>query len=324
MPISNNASYIPTMNEFIPHWTQVDAALPTPLIVAKPDQAAMTVTDFTALREAIQQQALDVVGFLNDQEIARGDINLRKTTMLALLNEFNGLLDGYWVGTAFLNARPLVPGFSMGEENFLKPMRDMATLWTKLNAGTAPTGVTLPLTLANGMVQAPFALMIKGLQNAYAAEAKAAQDVVLERGLRELNKASAYEVMKSYRTVVPSRCRLFPALVSTLPALTPAGGHTPDAVEASAVFEAPDKSHVTHEASTDADLARYELRGNPGETYDENDAVTILTHTPSDPREFVTNFSLSAPGAKVALKVFVVLTTGNEAGSETMVVQRPV
>ena len=40
--------------------------------------------------------------------------------------------------------------------------------------------------------------------------------------------------------------------------------------------------------------------------------------------EFVTPFALTQPGAKAAFKIFVVLTSGNEAGSAEMVVQRPV
>ena len=50
----------------------------------------------------------------------------------------------------------------------------------------------------------------------------------------------------------------------------------------------------------------------------------IATHLPADPREFVTAFGLLLPGSRVSLKVFVILTTGNEAGSATVVVQRPV
>ena len=39
--------------------------------------------------------------------------------------------------------------------------------------------------------------------------------------------------------------------------------------------------------------------------------------------EFITPFGLTQPGAKAAFKVFVVLTTGNEAGSVERVVERP-
>lgn len=78
-----------------------------------------------------------------------------------------------------------------------------------------------------------------------------------------------------------------------------------------------------HEASNDLQLKRYELRGNVGDHYSDEDAIVIATNLPGDPREFVTTFGLTQPGAEIALKVFVVLTTGNEAGSAAMLVDRP-
>ena len=38
---------------------------------------------------------------------------------------------------------------------------------------------------------------------------------------------------------------------------------------------------------------------------------------------FDVRFGLTQAGARVALKVFVILETGNEAGSEVMVLERP-
>ena len=49
----------------------------------------------------------------------------------------------------------------------------------------------------------------------------------------------------------------------------------------------------------------------------------IATHTPGEPREFITSFGLSEPGVHMVFKLFVILTTGNEAGSAAMFVQRP-
>ncbi len=129
--------------------------------------------------------------------------------------------------------------------------------------------------------------------------------------------------MKAYRLALPARAVQFPELVETMPALTPAGGHTPDAVRASAVFELPGQARVTYEASADAALDQYALRGNPGSRYDDADAVRIATHTPEEAREFLSGFSLTQPGAQVAFNVYVVLKTGNEAGSKTVVVERP-
>ena len=60
-----------------------------------------------------------------------------------------------------------------------------------------------------------------------------------------------------------------------------------------------------------------------GDHYDDEDAVVIATHEPGEALEFVTNFGLTHPGMRIALKVFVILTTGNECGSAAMQVQRP-
>ena len=60
-----------------------------------------------------------------------------------------------------------------------------------------------------------------------------------------------------------------------------------------------------------------------GESYSAEDAVVIATHGPGEPREFTVPFGLNQPGAEIALKVYVVLTTGNEAGSAALLVQRP-
>jgi hypothetical protein len=51
--------------------------------------------------------------------------------------------------------------------------------------------------------------------------------------------------------------------------------------------------------------------------------VVIASNAPNDAREVTTVFGLDQPGAEIALKVFVVLDTGNEAGSAPMLVQRP-
>ena len=60
-----------------------------------------------------------------------------------------------------------------------------------------------------------------------------------------------------------------------------------------------------------------------GPEWNEEDAVVIASHAPNEPREFLTSFGLSEPGVHMVFKVFVILTTGNEAGSAAVSVQRP-
>ena len=324
MAITGNASYIPTMNEFLSHWGLANAALaPAALLAAMPNNTSMSRAQFETLRNLLLNQQTMVQSTLNDQQIARGDIELKKAQLLKWLNSFNEFIEAYYQQTKFYQARPNAPGVGEGQENFTRPLVDAMTLWTKINAAPAPAGVTLPLTLADGTSQGAFASAIAQLQFAYPLEADAAQNVALARIDRNAFQDTAYAAMKSYRLAVPPRLAQHPNLVAILPALTPAPGHTPAPVNVSGIFQAPDQSKVTHAASADPDLKEYQLRGTIGEKYDEDDAVVIATHAPAAPHEFVTPFGLMQPGAKVALKVFVILNTGNESGSATVLIQRP-
>lgn len=324
MAITGNASYIPTMNTFAGHWALCNAALaPAALLVGMPDKTSMSAAQFGTLRDALQTQQTTVQAKLNDQQIARADIDAKKTQLLASLNQFNGLLEAYYQQTNFYHARPKAPGLGDGQEAFTRPMVDAMTLWQKVNAAPAPAGITLPLTLADGTDQGTFASAISALQFSYVTLSTAEQNVALARMDRDNLQKTAYEAMKSYRLAVPVKLLLHPSLIATLPVLTPAPGHTPAPVNVSGVFQPPDAAKIVHGASPDPALQDYQLRGTIGDRYVDDDAVVIATHGPTDPLEFVTTFGLNQPGAKIAVKVFVVLTTGNECGSATVVIERP-
>ncbi len=324
MAITGNATYIPTMNEFLPHWAECDVVLaPQSLLVRLENNTAVTQAQFEGQRNALQAQQNLVQGCLIAQQIARGDILLQKMALLTQFHLFNAVLDGYYQNTDFYAARPLAPGVAFGQEVFTRPMVDAMLLWARLNEGAAPAGVVLPIVLGDGTEQGPFASAVAALQFAYATERDKAQELTLARAKRNRMEVTAYETMKFYREAVPGRLAAFPDLVETLPRLTPLPGHTPEAVNASAIFQAPNASRVAYAASSDAMLDRYELRGTVGDHYDAEDAVVIATNAPGDEREFVTQFGLNQPGAEIALKVFVILTTGNEAGSAAMLVERP-
>jgi hypothetical protein len=325
MAITGNSSYIPTMNEFLAHWAQCNTALtPAALLVRLMGKnITKTRANFVTLRDLLQSQQNAVQSCLADQQIVRGNLYLQKAALLAQFNEFTAVLDGYYQGTDFYNARPYAPSITDGQEVFTRAMVDMMLLWAKLNAGTAPAGITLPLVLDGGLAQGAFASAVSALQFTYASERDKAQETILARARRNQTQDEAYEIMNSYREAVPYKLAAFPELVETMPRLTPLPGHTPKAVNASAIFQEPNAAKVVYDASNDLMLERYELRGTVGEHYDEEDAVVIATHTPNETREFITTFGLNQPGAEIALKVFVVLTTGNESGSAAMQVQRP-
>lgn len=276
-------------------------------------------------RDALHAQQGVVQACLTDQQVARGAIELQKANLLAWFNQFLARLDAYYQNTDFYAARPYAPSIGDGQENFTRPMVAVIKLWEKLNAGPAPAGATLPLTLVpSNKSVGEFASAVSALQFAYAAEQDKEQLVSIARAKRNRMQDTAYELLLAYRENLPgSAVAQFPELVETLPRLSPTAGHTPQAVNASAIFEAPDRTRVVYDASNDGMLHSYELRGNVGEEYSDEDAVVIATNLPEAPREFVTTFGLNQPGARVAMKLYVVLNTGNEAGSAAMLVQRP-
>jgi hypothetical protein len=335
MAISSNASYIPTANEFLAHWASVDAFLGAGSPMVLPVNPGIIPAGFNrsglvVLRDTLQANLDTVQEELNDVEIARGGIRLLKVALMRRLSLFIEVVVGYYAVTEFIDAKPRMPNEGDGEESFLRPMKDAKSLWVKLNAEPAPAGLTLPITVNVGTNEVPelvnvaqFTAMVTELQVAYEGVAQAEQDLRLARAVRDKTMRSIYAVLLSYRTAVLPRIAGNEPLIETLPRLTPEPGHTPDAVNASAVFEAPDAARVVHSESEDADFKEYQLRGAVGDDADTEDAVVLATHAARVPEEFVSTFGLTQPGAAVTLWVYVVTEDGNERGSAKMVVRRP-
>ena len=321
MPIHDNASYGPTINEFLPHWADVNVALPPlkPLIL----KTGLTRAGLVTLRGELTTQLDLVQAELNDEEMAAEALKQKRVVLLARLNEFNGVINAYYEGTTLQAARPLAPGIGEGEEKFTEPLRDMKSLWGKLNGLPAPTGVTLPLELDGEYDLADFTVELGELRDAFEAVAVAEQDLKLERLVRDAKFKVIYESLRLYRLAVPARLPNNEVLLASLPRLTPEPGSTPDAVDASGVFQAPASFKVVYGASEAGDLKEYQLRGNAGGTFKSEDAVVIATNAKDAPREFVSSFGLTQPGAKVSVAVYVITLTGNQKGSAPMTITRP-
>lgn len=77
-------------------------------------------------------------------------------------------------------------------------------------------------------------------------------------------------------------------------------------------------------ASDEATLEPYEARLSPGPVYEEDASSVIATVLPGEPLTLSTDAGLTMPGTTVSVKIFVKLTTGNERGSNTVTITRPV
>ena len=101
------------------------------------------------------------------------------------------------------------------------------------------------------------------------------------------------------------------------------GGGGPDPVTASGDWDqASDDALITWDESADPNLDHYEIRMSPGPTYNSSSATTIGS-VQSGTSEFHTTDGLANSGDVASFKVFVALTNGNEAGSNTVTITRP-
>ena len=334
MAVSSNATYLPTLDEFLAHWPLVNTALgvPTPLVL----KGGITLAAMQQIRALLVSNQADVQTQRNEVQIARNTMNILRGVMLDVLGKFNGLLDSFYGGTIFENTRPRVPGSGVNLLDFSDPMQDARSLWVRVEAAPAPAGLTLPLVLPVAVPAilgqaavatvnlALFTTLLALLQTAHANIKNAEQSLMLARRTRDVTQVTIYEALKNYRTTVPARLPSTSVLLQTMPKLTAEGSRTPEAVNASAVFVAPDKAKIVFEASLDPDLQAYDLHAVTGDDWSAEDAEVVDTlPAGADPREFLTTFGLTQPGAAATFSVYVRLTTGHIKGSAPMTIVRP-
>ena len=324
MPISGPSSYLPTIDQFVAHWTLANAALGAGNALVLAD--GVVVFDLMNHRETLRVRRDAVTDTGLDRALARESLTTLVTTLQARLVEFNDRVRSDLPQSVF--ARVLPMAFQVGEaENVVREaLRQMRGLWTKINAiAPAPAGLVLPFTLREGYGSATLETEMEALRLSYRALTEADQALRLAREVRNDEQDLIYTMLKNYRLKLPTAVAPGHALMDSLPALTPAGGHTPDAVAAQVAWNAATtEARVTYGASSDADLDHYEVRAVPGDTYNADDETVLATVEPGAAREFLTNFALSLPGLTVGFKVYVVLTMGNERGSTPVYLTRPV
>lgn len=324
MPISGPSSYSPTIAEFVAHWGTVNTALGSggPLRVLDGVTLAALEAESAALDEDIDA--------VTDAGVERA---LERASQLAMIEalqgrvvEFNRWMRAYIPTHALTRILPDAFEARDAEGTVRDVCRQISNIWAKVNIlSPLPPGVTLPVTLLGGYGVGTFDTARGDLRASYAALSAREVELNEKRELRNDRQDVIYAILKAYRLVVPTKFAAGHALVESMPALTPGEGHTPEPVAANAVWDVPGtKAKVTWEASEDADLAHYQVRGVAGEDYQASDEVLLATVGPGDPREVLTAFALTNPGVTAGFKVYVVLTTGREKGSLPVFVTRPV
>ncbi len=315
--ISGPSSYPTTIDEFLAHWAAVNAdpAAGTGLKTREGKGRA----DLATLRTALDAAGSAVQNQLNGKEIERARVENAKKAMLARSQELGRRLRGVLpLDSPYLKALPELPTPTSAQEVFLAPIKDYANIWKRIeDDGT-------DLVLAENYSLATHTAELSELASLYTTLNTAVLDLKISREKRNQLQTQAREILSAYRPAVEGTFPPDSPLVKTIPLIYPPAGHTPDAVTASASYDAAaQEAVISFSESKEATLEAYQVRGVPGPDYDGEDEVVLATIPKGAPRQFRTPFSLAEPGTAASFKVYVILSTGNEAGSNAVTVERP-
>ena len=321
MPISGVLTWLPTIDEFLAHWQSVNDALGlNPLVLLGGYARANLVTD----RGNLATQLTNVEGLANLRQTAMGTRDLQRAGLRPRFLQFGPAVRGQLPGTRYIPAIPKTPQLPAGPGKWSGAMDDMSNLWTAINTNTPPiTGFTPPLTLAGMYNVATFGTDSGNLKTAFTGLITADQNAQVGREQRDNLFEPIYQRLKQYRQAVIGKFPPGDPLIDSLPLLTPPAGATPDAVNASGVWDpGASEAVISHTASSRTDLDHYSLRYHPGPRYRASEEQ-VVANQPPELLEFHTVFGLVASGSVAFFKVYVVTDTGNEKGSNVVRIQRP-
>ena len=323
MPISDIGSYVTVGEEFKSHWTDVNADRVagggTVLLLADGYSLVTLTADVGSVATAITgQEDLD-----NAISLATTNRDNRKQTLRDRLIEFREAVQYRLKGSGYVRALPDTPALDASEQKILKALDDMASLWLRINADATVPNFTPPLLLRGTFAVATFQSELALLRVNYKAVTDAENDARIGRGQRDVRLDPLRDRFVQYRQAIGVEYGSLHPFSTTLPDLSPPPGSTPAAVPLSGGWNAATGQAEFHWlGSTESTLAEFELRVSDGATYDAATA-TVVGNAPPGTLSLNTTAGLAAAGDVASFKLFVILSTGNAAGSNTITITRP-
>jgi len=144
MPFSGPSSYLSTIDEFLGHWTDVDAALPplTPLVIT----GGYTLANLQTDRDALAVRITELTQSINVVEGHRTDRDLQKPPMKERMGQLGHYIRGIIGNSVYTGQIPRQVGFGANHGKWIDAMDDFEHLWTTIET-TPPAGFVPPLVL---------------------------------------------------------------------------------------------------------------------------------------------------------------------------------
>jgi hypothetical protein len=316
------------MDEFSAHWTDTNAILGgTPATDLKLE-GGVTLAMFITLRNDIGGKLTTEQGLENARQIAASNRDALRRGLQDRLSQFRGLIRGLLSKTKYAAATPTLPDITAAESKFLAAFDDAADLWARIDADLTIPSFTPPLMILT-YGRAGFVADIAAMRAAFLLLTTAENDLEINQEERDALLPVARERMVQYRVMVAALLGPNHPQTLSLPVLFPAPGSTPDPVVLTGGWNpATAQADFSWTQSSNPALLEFEVRRCLGTTWNDATAIVIgnipAGSTPvATPTSFSTNSDLDSPGDSITVKVFVRLTTGNEAGSNAVTITRP-
>lgn len=321
MPITGIGSYGPTTLEFNTNWKQANLELGSEPIVLVGDYDQL---QFQADRLALVALIGDVSIKAENARDAAAERDNLKSALLVRVKQLRAAVASKIGDPLYLRDLVLAPQFSDAQSKFSDPLLALNRLWAKINTNATALGLSTPLTLQNGYTQAQFTADLALLPTIYEAAEEADEKVGFARSVRNAAMKAIYERLKQYRKGAESALPPDSPALENLPRLTPKAGTTPPPVALSGHYDPVAEEAVFEIVPPNiANIARLQARGCTGTKYHADDEE-VIADLPANARELRTKWGLSAPGAKISVKMYVETTDGNENGGKAVVILRPV
>lgn len=323
MPITDLGSHVTTGEEIKAHWTAVDADRVagggTAMLLADGYSLANLTTDVGLVATAITgQENLD-----NAVTLATTARDNRRLPLRDRVIEFREAVQYRLKGSGYALSLPDTPHPDSSEQKYLKALDDMADLWVRINADTTLPNFTPPLLLRGSWTLALFQPELAALRTNFKTLTEAENGARLGRSERDILLPPLRNRFVQYREAIGVEYGPTHPFTTSLPSLHPLPGSTPDGVPLTGGWNAASgQADFSWPPSSNPNVDHYELRKCDGSGYDAATA-TVVGNIPAGTTNIATTAGLVNSGDVASFRLFVVLTTGNEAGSNTLTITRP-
>ncbi|KKM21531.1 hypothetical protein LCGC14_1634490 [marine sediment metagenome] len=182
MPFSGPSSYLSTIDEFIGHWTDVDAALPplNPLVLT----ALYSLGSLQADRDALAIRITELTTAINVVEGHRTGRDLQRPPMKARMRQLGNYVRGLLSASVYTGQIPRLIDDRANSGKWIVAMDDHEHLWTTIEAAP-PAGFVPPLLLNGPFAIAAFTADVLALKGVFTSLTQAEQDEDRERDERD-------------------------------------------------------------------------------------------------------------------------------------------